>query len=59
MATFKGNEGQDITYSAMAAEAGIVAAVMDLMKVISIATKNTLTVTHNADGTYAVAFTLV
>ena len=56
---FKGNEGQDRTYSAMAAESGVMAAVVDLMKVIPIATKNTLTITHNANGTYAVVFTLV
>jgi hypothetical protein len=59
MPQFKGNEGTDKTYSANASEAGIMAAVQDLMKIIPIGTKNTLTVTHNADGTYGVAFTLV
>jgi hypothetical protein len=58
MAQFKGNEGIDKTYSANASEAGIMSAVQDLMKVIPIGTKNTLTVTHNANGTYGVAFTL-
>lgn len=56
---FKGNEGQDKTYSANAAEMGINAAVQDLMKNILIGVKNTLTVTHEANGTWSVAFTLV
>lgn len=59
MTQFKGSEGADKTYSANASEAGIMSAIQDLMKVIPIGTKNTLTITHNADGTYAVAFTLV
>lgn len=59
MSQFKGNEGQDKTYSANASESGVMSAVQDLMKVIPIGTKNTLTITHNADGTYGVAFTLV
>lgn len=59
MAQFKGNEGVDKTYSANSAESGVMSAIQDLMKVIPIGTKNTLTITHNANGTYAVAFTLV
>jgi hypothetical protein len=59
MAQFKGNEGVDKTYSANASESGIMSAVQDLMKIIPIGTKNTLTITHEADGTYSVAFTLV
>lgn len=59
MAKFKGNEGEDKTYSANASEAGVIAAIHTLMKVIPIGTKNTLTITHNADGSYGVAFTLV
>lgn len=59
MAKFKGNEGVDATYAANASEAGVIAAVCTLMKAIPIGTKNTLTITHNADGTYGVAYTLV
>jgi hypothetical protein len=59
MPQFKGNEGADKTYSANASESGVMAAVQDLMKVIAIGTKNTLTITHEANGTYSVAFTLV
>ena len=59
MSKFKGNEGIDKTYSANSAEIGVISAIQDLMKIIPIGTKNTLTITHNADNTYAVAFTLV
>jgi hypothetical protein len=58
MAKFKGNEGIDKTYSANASEAGIMSAVQDLMKVIPIGTKDTLTIVHNANGTYSVTFSL-
>jgi hypothetical protein len=39
--------------------AGVVAAVRGLVKTIPIGTKNILTVTHNADGTYSIASTSV
>lgn len=63
MPTFKDSEGTGILKfrywtSHDAAKAGTMAAVQDLMKIIPIGTKNTLTVTHNADGSCSTAFTL-
>jgi hypothetical protein len=59
MGAFKGNEGQDVTFSASKAELGCKQAVDTLLKVLVVGTLNTLTITNNVDGTVDIAYTLV